>query len=246
MFKKEDLEIVTYVKAIINNAYDKNVYLTRFLTPKEQEYLIAMCGNNFELYFDGGYDDAKLKRCLISSFEVDNPQLKVEVLKLETVNDFYLLKHPTVKWHFLNLGIDERMFGDIITVDKHFMIVVCDEIVATLQNEVERINKCQVSLTKTTEAIVVEEKAEHLAFSSSLRLDGICSKCFNLSRKKAQNFIENERVKVNGNVVSKISSQVNVGDNITVTGIGKVIINNLEVNNKTKRYRIYHYKYLRR
>ncbi len=245
MYKKEDADVVRFVKGIVNNAYDKSVFLTRFLTLKEIEYLKSMCGNNFYIYLEGGHDNSKLQRCLVSNMEMENPNLKVDVLKLKVLNSFKSLKHPTVKWHFLNLGIDERMFGDIVAIDDYFIVVVCSEISETLINETKSINKCNVVLKKTLQKFEVSEKPLEISFTSSLRLDGVCSKCFNISRNKAQDFVEHERVKVNGNVVSKISSKVNAKDTITIIGLGKVVIKEIEINNKTKRFRIYHNKYLR-
>lgn len=246
MFKKEQAEAVNYIKGLINNTYDKGVYLSKFLTQSEQDILEKMVGNNFNVYCEGGYEGASLKRVLLSNFEITNPNLKVVSLKLTAENNFYTLKHPTVKWYFLNSGIDERMFGDIISVDNYFIINVCEEIVKMLLEETHTINKCRVNIEIVDEEISENEKELHIAFASGLRLDGVCARCFHLSRSNAQKFIDNDRVKVNGQIITKLSYEVHENDVITVIGVGKIIVKNIELNTKTKRYRIYHNRFLRK
>ncbi len=246
MYKKEEQQIVTYVKMILNNVENKGVYLTKFLSVREQEILKTMCGVNYYLYFSGGFEQAKRKRCLISSFECDKNQLKVRSLKVYTSNNFYKLTHPSVKWYFLNMGFDERMFGDIISVDNYFVVNLAQEITKIVYEETTHINKCAIKIDEMLEPVFLEEKQTDIAYSKSLRLDSVCAKCFKLSRKKAQDLIESDLVKINGVVYNKFVSRVNINDAIVITGYGKIVIKEIVLNNKTKRYRIYYNKYFRK
>lgn len=233
-----------YIKDAMNNAYAKQVFLTKFLTPKEQEELVYMCGNNFYVYFDGGYSEAVLKRALVSAFEVDEVNLKVKCIELTTANKFYTLRHPTVKWHFLNLGIDEKMFGDIILVDETFVVVMAQEVFETVMKDSEKINRCPIAYKETSDVIVNDTKEEYKAFCSGLRLDNVIAKTFHLSRERAQKLIENESVRVSSEVVKKLTYLVSVDDILNIRGYGKVIIKRIDINNKSGKYIIIHNRFL--
>lgn len=246
MFKKEESEIVEYVKTLINNAYAKNVYLTKFLSPKEQEVLKSMIGNKLFIYDDGGHINAQRKRFILSAFEINDPDLKIKFIELKADNNYYTLRHPTVKWHFLNLGIEERMFGDILEVDNTFYIAVADEVFEIVINESKKINRCNIKYKVVDDAVVESEKEEYLAFCTSLRLDGVCTKLFNISRNLAQRLIDSDKVVVNGILIKKYTSEIKEGDVINIKGYGKVIVIRTEINQRNGRYKIFYHKFLRK
>ncbi|MFV0424891.1 MAG: YlmH/Sll1252 family protein, partial [Bacilli bacterium] len=229
---------------IVNNDYEKHVYLTRFLTLKEQEELVYMCGNKLNVYFDGGYNDSKLKRALVSIFEINNPKLKVVCTKLTSSNKFYTLRHPTVKWHFLNMGIDERMFGDIILVDNSFIVVIAEEVFDIVINDSQYINRCPITFEVVKDVIIEENNNIYKAFCSGLRLDNVVAKTFHLSRGKAKKLIENEKVTVNSVIIKKLTYEVSEKQAITIRGYGKVVIINIDVNNKSGKFILNHNRFL--
>lgn len=233
-----------YVKEIINNTYLKQVYLTRFLSPLEQEELIFMCGNKLNVYFDGGYDDAKRKRALVSVFEINERSLKVICSKVTSNNKFYTLRHPTVKWHFMNMGIDERMFGDIILVDDEFIVVIAEEVYDIVVKDTQSINRCPVSFEVIDNVVVEDTKEIYKAFCSGLRLDNVVAKTFHMSRDKSQKLIDAEKVSVNSETVKKLTYDVSVGDVINIRGFGKVIVREIDVNNKSGKFIVFHNRFL--
>lgn len=68
-----------------------------------------------------------------------------------------------------------------------------------------------------------------------MRLDNIVSELISCSRNKAREFIENERVLINYEVVSKVSKIINFNDIITIRGKGKFIIDELVRNTRSDR-----------
>lgn len=233
-----------YIKEIMNNVYSKQVHLTKFLTLNEQQELVYLCGNNFNVKLDGGYDDAKLKRALISSFEIEDNNLQVVLVKISTSNKFYTLRHPTVKWHFLNLGIDEKMFGDIVLVDEDFYVAMAKEVYEIVMADSQTINKCPISYEIVDNVIVEDTKEVYKAFCSGLRVDNIIAKTFHLSRDKAQKYLVNERVSINSTIIKKLTYTVSEGDVINIRSVGKVIIKDISVNNKSGKYIVNHNRYI--
>lgn len=76
---------------------------------------------------------------------------------------------------------------------------------------------------------------EFLITVSSTRIDNIVSELIASSRTKAVELVEDEKVLVNYEVVSKNSKMVNFGDIITVRGKGKFIIDDLVRNTRNDR-----------
>ncbi len=246
MDNKQDKDVVEYIQTIVNAAYDRDVVLTKFLTPYEQKTLSSMIGNNFHLRFFGGYENANLKRALISSFDISNANLKLKVIKLKAMSKFYHLKHPTVKWHFYNMGINERMFGDIVAVDDYFIVVIADEVFDVVMSETTKINRCPVEYQIVETVEILNDKEEYVVYCSSLRLDNVCAKAFHVSRGKLQTFIKNDRVKVNGIIINKNQYAVKIDDTITIQKVGKIIIKKIDVNNRSGKYIVYHNRFLRK
>ncbi len=228
------------VKSIINNFYNKGQYLTKFLNSSEVEILLRSVSAAVIYSTDGGYSDSKRKRVFLGSNSND---LNVTIIKVEPLSKFYKLKHPTVKWTFLNMGISEDMFGDILEVDNYFLVVVCSEIVDIVCKEIESIARVKVKLSEYEGEVVKEEKEILKAFCKTLRIDNVISKTFHLSRSKGQNFIDNDIVVLNDVEINKFTKKVVVGDEIKVRGKGKIVVKNITQNEKTQRYILEYVKY---
>ena len=63
---------------------------------------------------------------------------------------------------------------------------------------------------------------------TSLRLDNIISKSFNLSRSKAVDLIKGKKVFINWKSISNINYNVNIQDVITLRGFGRITIQNIQ------------------
>ncbi len=227
------------IKSIFNNYYNKGQYLTKFLNKSEIDLLLNNISNDIEHYIWGGYEEASRKRVFLGG----NSDVKVVTLKVEPQSKFYKLKHQTVKWYFLNMGISEDMFGDIVEIDDYFVINVCEEIVELLLEEVDVINRVKVQLKVFEDSVVKTEKVISKAFCKTLRIDNVISKTFNMSRNKAQDIIEGEIVLLNDVEVTKLTKLVVEGDVIKIRGKGKIDVKAIMQNDKTKRYIIEFYKY---
>lgn len=68
-----------------------------------------------------------------------------------------------------------------------------------------------------------------------MRIDNIVSELIASSRAKASELIEDERILVNYETISKNAKMINFGDVITIRGKGKFIIDDLVRNTRNDR-----------
>ena len=79
---------------------------------------------------------------------------------------------------------------------------------------------------------------------SSLRLDSIVSKLSNISRSKALDLINQNKILVDYCKVNSKSLEVKEGQRITIAGVGKYIMGNIVGNTKSGRFKVNIKKYI--
>lgn len=80
-----------------------------------------------------------------------------------------------------------------------------------------------------------ENFEEKTIIVSSMRIDNFVSELVGCSRNKSEEFIDNERVYINYELVTKNSKIVNIGDIVNIRGKGKFIVDGLVRNTKNDR-----------
>lgn len=80
-----------------------------------------------------------------------------------------------------------------------------------------------------------EKFEEQTIIVSSMRVDNFVSELVGCSRSKSEELIDNERVYINYELVTKNSKVVNIGDIVNIRGKGKFIIDGLVRNTKNDR-----------
>ena len=103
-------------------------------------------------------------------------------------------------------------------------------------SELTRFRKSRIEEIDIIKARKKTNNFEELSIIvSSMRVDNIVAELVSSSRNKAVEFIENERVLVNYDIISKNSKMINYGDIITIRGKGKFIIDALVRNTRGDR-----------
>ena len=72
----------------------------------------------------------------------------------------------------------------------------------------------------------------------SLRLDNIVSKLSNISRGKAVEIIDSDKVLIDYSKLIDKSKEIKDGQRITISGVGKFIIGEIVGNTKSGRYKV--------
>ena len=116
------------IYSIKNNAIDNYKITTlKFLDLRKQEIIKYIIGKDCYLYFDGGYNDSEYKKCIISPFEIDDPDFKITKLKLNYNKKFLSLNHRKVLAVLMDLGIKREVFGDILFNNNDCFIMASSE-----------------------------------------------------------------------------------------------------------------------
>lgn len=205
-----------------NSINNYKLQTLKFLDIRKQDIVKYIIGNELYLYFDGGYEDAEYKKCIISPFEIENPDFKIDVLKLDYNQKFLSLNHRKVLACLMELGIKREVFGDICFKDDLCLIMVSSEMSQYIINELRVISHVPVEVTKydgeVTNMLTLEE---HKCFVSSMRLDAVISGLYNIARSNSQDLIKGEMVKVNQVLTKNNNHLLKVSDIVSVRGKGR-------------------------
>lgn len=207
---------------LIKDGYKKPT-LSKFLSIEEQKELETQ--NKLDCYFCNNYDEEIRKRVVIGpkGFKFDS-DFKIVIYKIDYDDHFGQLKHPQILGTILSLGISRDVVGDII-VGSNTYVIICEEISKYLEMNFLMVNKTPITLTrvdKIEDAVINYDDDKILV--ASLRLDSIVSKVTNLSREKAKTYINQKFVRVNGIVNTNNDYAIKMGDVISITKFGRIII----------------------
>lgn len=137
----------------------------------------------------------------------------------------------------IKVGIKREKVGDIIvSIDGADMIVSKDMItyLSTSISELTRFSKSTFEICKIENLNIELQKIEIInIIIPSMRIDSIVSEIIRTSRSKAMEFIQSQRVFINGELVTKNAKMLKENDMITVRGKGRFKVK--QVLNSTKK-----------
>lgn len=216
---------------------------TGFLSPHEQEMCRYLFGQREGLHYFGGTDQAERKLLCYLPDYLDESYLYQEDSPLVCLRaTFYEGDTPTHRdflGALMGSGISRESIGDIYVGKGSCDMFVKSEIAQyLLQNftgagrvrlRLSQIPLDQVSLPEQECRIIRDTLA-------SLRLDGVISSGFRISRGLAAEHISAGRAAIDGLPCEKPDKPVAAGSKISVRGLGKIKLES--VNGQTKKGRI--------
>ncbi len=217
---------------------------TDFLDPRQAQILVSLANRNpdVQVRLDGGYEQAERKRAIIApDYRVlDDEPLGISVLAVQGSGQAALeLDHGDFLGAMLGLGIKRDRIGDIHVHEDKAHVVVLEEIADFLNVHLRQVHRINVltDIIPLSKLDVVVPKLEELSFTvASMRLDGIASDAFRISRSKIVDPIRAGRCKVNWKPEEDPSELLNAGDVISFKGLGRFKV--LDVSGVTKKGRI--------
>lgn len=202
--------------------------LTSFLDPREQQILSILIGKNDDcrIAFFGGWSEAERKRALLypSYYEPGQKDFDIALLEIKYNSKFNEINHRQVLGTFMSLGLAREKFGDVVLAGERAQIAVADEISGYAIANVSKIGPAGVKLERQNfdKLLAPENTWQNARITcNSLRLDNLLSTIGQISRKKAQDFIEAKKVKVNHAVAEKNDFVCEEGDLLSVRGLGR-------------------------
>ncbi|MFD2612824.1 YlmH family RNA-binding protein [Paenibacillus gansuensis] len=225
-------------------AENHQVKLTDFLDPRQAVILESLANRSGNVVYrlDGGYEEAERRRAVIAPDYRDPDDIPASISVLSITSDdskITDLQHGDYMGSILSLGIKRDKIGDIHVHDTGCHILVSDDIVSYFHLQLQQVHRVHV-LTEILPADrlkTAEVKFEELNLSvASLRLDGIVSDVYRLSRTKILAPIQAGRCRVNWKVEENPSKQLKEGDVVSLQGFGRFKV--LEIEGMTKKGRV--------
>lgn len=223
---------------------------TDFLDMYQKSILLKEIKEDYIIF--GGYDNAEREILLFYPDKIEKDIAKkyfynlLKVIRITLPNDLLgEYEHRVYLSGIMKLGLGREKFGDIIVYKEGADIITFEDNIQYLINglmSLKRFKRCNFEIKDISEIVSREDEYEEFSIIlPSMRIDNFVSEIARVSRNKANEIIEGQRVFINSELVLKSSKIVNIGDIITIRGKGKFIVG--EVLRKTeKRKNCFKYK----
>ena len=244
-FHPDERPFVDRASEWVNKAGDwHEVKRTDFLDPRQAFILSTLVQRHPDVHvrLDGGYEGAERQRAVVvpDYRPLESEAMGIAVLSIEASDRSPLeLDHGDYMGAILGLGIKRDRIGDIHVHEHSCHCLVTEEIAAYLNVHLRQVHRANV----LTEVLPLSSlrpasvELEEMSLSvASLRLDGIASDVHRFSRARIVEPIRAGRCRVNWKVTEDPSKQLKEGDVVSIQGLGRFKL--LEVEGITKKGRI--------
>lgn len=225
-------------------AFQHALKRTDFLDPR-QAFIVSTLANrqpDVRIRLDGGCGHAERKRALIAPDyrNLDDEDMGIVVLSIRLEDKKAdSLDHGDYLGAVLGLGVKRDKIGDIHVHPDGAHVLIASEIAEYIRLNLQQAHRIHV-LTETlplSQLRITEEQLEHMSLSvASLRLDGIVSDVYHMSRAKVMPPIKAGRCKVNWKPEEDPGAALKEGDVVSLQGFGRFKV--LQVEGVTKKGRI--------
>lgn len=245
-FRKSEAPFVAQVLDWIEQATTEyRAILTDFLDPRQAYILQTLIGEKGELkyHFNGGYNAAERQRALIAPtyFEPEEADFEIQLFEIRYPIKFAQLSHGKILGTLVNAGIDRNVFGDIMTDGQRWQFFVTTNLADYVVSQITKIGKVTVHLEEQayTELIIPKDawQFEQLLVSS-FRLDTIIAAVYNMSRQRAKELVQGNKVKLNWQAFDKPDFELDLLDIISVRGYGRIQLKSIDGQTRKEKYRV--------
>ena len=249
-YKKEDEKLIlSKVMDKINFCETRNrIQVTDFLDLGQKQlicnFLNSQKVNNYIFY--GGFEEAE--RVLVVFY----PEKLEELIQNISFNEYIKViritlpnenkgkyTHQNYLGALMKLGLKREKIGDILVDENGADIIIKEDILKFLVTNLPQLTRFQkakieeIKLEELRKAIIKKEKITITV--SSMRIDNIVAELAKCSRNKANELLEQERVFVNYEVITKPTKQIKEEDKITIRGKGRFEIKQIVGNTRKGR-----------
>lgn len=216
---------------------------TCFLSPRELEMTRYLFGDAGGLHSFGGYTDAERKMLVYLPEYLDESSLYEEAGPLVCLRALFYEgdspSHRDFLGALMGAGIARETVGDICVGKGSCDFFVTAEIAPYILQNFTSAGRTKLLLSPIplSQVQVPEPEVKQVKDTlASLRLDGVISSGFRIGRSLAADYINAGRCAINGLPCQKPDKGVAEGDKISVRGLGKIKL--AQVNGQTKKGRI--------
>ena len=235
-YKKEDEKLVlSKVMDKISFCETKNkIQVTDFFDLGQKQliynFLNSQKVKNYIFY--GGFEEAERVLAVFYPEKLEdltqninfNEYIKVIRITLPNENKGKYT-HQNYLGALMKLGLKREKIGDILVDENGADIIIKEDILKFLITNLSQLTRFQkseieeIKLEELRKAVIQKEKMTITV--SSMRIDNIVAELAKCSRNKANELLEQERVFVNYEVITKPTKQIKENDKITIRGKGR-------------------------
>jgi RNA-binding protein YlmH len=240
-------DTLRHLSDLAHRAAKTGLSRSKFLTPAEiaeaDAFFHSSSGglpNGVTLQFDGGFgvDSAERRVAVFTADweEYDREQYLAAITIAHRDEDS--IGHRDILGATLGLGLDRSVLGDINAAENPAVMIVLAEQADYICENLQKIGRVGVNLKRvqlTDLPEPTENYNEHSDTVASLRIDGIISCFFNISRKLSAEYIAAGRVSLSHLPCENPAKTVSAGDIISIRGVGRGKL--LEINGEPKKGR---------
>ena len=239
---KEDEILLARVYERITSAAARNIPAATAFLSKREQMLAAELLRGQDFVFFGGPAMAEREVCCYVPEYLDESWLTGDEGPIAAVRAVYFagdtLTHRDFLGALMGCGVKRETIGDIYVAEGRCDFLVTREVLPyLLQNFLSAgRTKLHVERIVVPDVSVPEQKVRQIRDTvPSLRLDGIVSSGFSISRGKAADYISAGKCELNYTPCVKGDKQTTEGDVITVRGLGKIRLDTIGSNTKKGR-----------
>ncbi|MCS7459280.1 YlmH/Sll1252 family protein [Paenibacillus doosanensis] len=251
-FHPDEHRFVDKAAEWVERAGQHQVKLTDFLDPRQAFILTTLVNRSqdVQVRFDGGHEQSERRRALIAPDyrTLEEEDMGIVLISVTSLDDKLKdLDHSDYMGSILALGMKRDKIGDIHVSDHGCHFLVAAEVADYMRLNLQQVHRVHVQ----TEVLPLEKlnatgtKLEEIGLSvASMRLDGIVSDVYHLSRAKILTPIKAGRCKVNWKQEEDPSKPLKTGDVVSLQGFGRFKVLEVEGVTKKGRFRVKIGKYV--
>lgn len=237
---------------LAQQADQQHIYtMTRFLSPLEQSLFLSVKNElpvQSRLY--GGIDSAIRKIAVFGSekdlgYPFEDP---IRILHIRPKAEKFAeeLSHRDYLGSLMALGIERELTGDIVVRGKEAWVFCLDSIVEFLCEQLTQVRHTNVVCKKTDgEVPELAPRFQSMQLNiASERMDLVVAATSGTSREAAKKLLNDEKVFVNGRVVTSAGHKINEGDELVIRGFGKFLYDGVSSTSRKGRCNVSLRKYL--
>lgn len=219
---------------------------TDFLDPRQAHILLALANRepDVQVRLDGGSPQAERRRALIGPdyAPLDDEDIGIAVLDISSDDKRIAeLDHGDYLGALLGLGIKRDKIGDLNVGEYGCHALIAEDIGGFLLGHMKQAHRVDVRTSllplSALRASAAELREETISVAS-LRLDGVASDVFRLSRAKIMEPIRAGRCRVNWKPEENPAAALRAGDTVSIKGFGRFRVLEVEGISKSGRIRV--------
>lgn len=242
----DDIRIKNRFRELANRSFQENRYTyTGFLNQSELEEF-------FEIERELSFVPIKIFQNIVrfggpetTGYTEDFPVkiIKAEPLIYKFADD---LTHRDFLGALMSLGIERDVIGEILVKDKTGYVFCSEKIAAYIYENLTKIRHTQIKTTilNGLPEEIHPEMETFILTVSSLRLDVIIGKAYNLSRSQSLELFRTKKIFLNSKTKENPDIIVKENDIVSVRGYGKFIFKEVKGLNKKGKFNIVIEKYI--